>query len=435
VNTQLESLLDLVSPRVGIVRSLSLRVKSADEPELPFIYDAFLSHFDFRKGDKTGHGSCGKGLTEEDAMLGALGEAVERYCASHAAMKRTRRAAMQQLSGEAISPLDFVLYSDSQYARSDFPFRPWQPHDELLWAEMNELGSEARAWVPAAFVYLNSPSDQNQDFICTSNSSGFAAGPDLKLAIRSAALELLERDAFVITWLNSLAVPEIDFVHVEGIIGDIRSTYQREGAELRAFLLATDLPVAVVMALVVDWTGGGPAAMIGLGCEFDRRTALRKALFEVCQLHELLRRKHEEGAAKRLNSYADVATMEEHAAYFLRQDHLFEFDFLLHPGPKVGIDDQCSLPVATVDEDLKTLQSALAASGCRVFYRDLTTPDLEAYPVRVARVLITHLQPLHFGYGMQRLGGRRLYELPMKLGFRDTASSEATLNPCPHPLA
>lgn len=435
MTTQVQSLLDLVSSRVGIVRSLSLRVKSADEPALPFIYDAFLSHFDFRKGDKTERGSCGKGVSEEDAMLGALGEAVERYCASHAAMKRTRRAPMQQPGGEAISPLDFVLYSEAQYARSDFPFRPWQPDDNLLWAEMNELGSASGAWVPAAFVYLNSPSDQTQDFLCPMNSNGFAAGPDLTRALRSAALELLERDAFVVTWLNRLPVPEIDFAAVEGIIGDIRSAYERGGAEVRAFLLATDQPVSAVMALVVDRTGDGPAAMIGLGCEFDRRKALQKALFEVCQLHELLRRKHEEGAAKRLNSYADVTTMEEHAAYFFRQDHLFEFDFLLHHGRKVGIDGPSSLPPVTVDDDLKTLQTALAASGCRFLYRDLTTPDLEAYPIRVARVLITQLQPLHFGHGMQRLGGRRLYELPKKLGFGDTVFSEATLNPCPHPLA
>lgn len=229
---QLESLLDLVSPRVGILKSLNLRVKSADEPELPHIYDASLSHFDFRKGDKTERGSCGKGVTEEDAMLGALGEAVERYCASHPSMQGTRRAPLSHLTGEAIPPVDFVLYSETQYARRDFPYRPWQPQDELLWTQMKELGSNASPWVPSAFAYLNSPSDQPQDFLFPANSSGFAAGPDLNWAIRRAVLELLERDAFIVTWLNRLPVPEINFSGVGGIVGDIRSTYQRWGAEV-----------------------------------------------------------------------------------------------------------------------------------------------------------------------------------------------------------
>ena len=432
---QLDSLLDLVSPRVGILKSLNLRVKSADEPALPYIYDAWLSHFDFRKGDKTERGSCGKGVTEEDAMLGALGEAVERYCSSHPSMKGTCRAPLSQLTGEAIPPVDFVLYSVTQYARGDFPYRPWQPQDELLWTQLKELSTDASSWVPAAFVYLNPPSDQPQDFLFPPNSSGFAAGPDLDWAIRRAALELIERDAFIVSWLNRLPVPEIDFTGVGGIIGDIRSNYERWGSEVRAFLLATDMPVSAVMTVVVDRTGEGPAAMIGLGCEMNCQQALQKALFEICQLHELLRRKHEEGAANRLNAHADVRTMAEHAAYFFRRDHFHEFDFLLQHGRKVRIDDVSSPPPAAVEDDLKTLHAALAASGCRVFYRDLTTPDIDQYPIRVARVLITQLQPIHFGHGLERLGGRRLYELPKKLGFREVPSSEATLNPCPHPLA
>ncbi len=436
MSKQLESLLDLVSPRVGILRSLNLRTKSADEPELPYIYDALLSHYDFRKADRAERGACGKGATEEDAMLGALGEAVERYCASHPAMKGTRRAPIAQLSGEAIAPTDFVLYSQTQYARSDFSFRPWQPKDEILWTSMQELGSEDCAWVPTALVYLNAASDQPQDFLCATNSSGFAAGPDLNRALRSAILELLERDAFMMTWLNRLPVPEIDYAGLgDVIIGDIRSTYERWGSEVRAFLLATDMPARPVMALVVDRTGEGPAAMIGLGCELNCEQALRKALFEVCQLHELLRHRHREGAAARLNRYSDVRTLEEHAAYFFRKDHFHEFDFLLEHGLKTRIDVTPLPSPDTVEQELGSLRSALAAAGCRVFYRDLTTPDIVPYPLRVVRVLITQIQPIHFGNGLERLGGRRLYELPRKLGFQELPSSEAALNPCPHPLA
>jgi len=435
VTSQLDSLLDLVSPRVGILKSLNLRVKSADEPALPYIYDAMLSHFDFRKGDKSERGACGKGVTEEDAMLGALGEAAERYCASHPSMKGTRRATLAQLPGEAIPPGEFVLYSGAQYARRDFPYRAWQPQDELLWAPLKELGTDATPWVPASFAYLNPPSDQPQDFLFPANSSGFAAGPDLNWAIRRAILELLERDAFIITWLNRLPVPELDFADVGGITREIRSTYERWGAEVRAFRLASDLPVSVVMAVVMDRTGEGPAAMIGLGCEMDCPLALQKSLFEICQLHELLRRRHGEGAATRLNSYADVHTLDQHAAYFLRQDHLHEFDFLLQQGRTLRIDGRSPSSPSAVEDDLKTLQSALASNGYRVFYHDLTTPDLERYPIRVARALITQLQPIHFGHGLERLGGRRLYELPKKLGFREQPAAEANLNPCPHPLA
>jgi ribosomal protein S12 methylthiotransferase accessory factor len=59
--------------------------------------------------------------------------------------------------------------------------------------------------------------------------------------------------------------------------------------------------------------------------------------------------------------------------------------------------------------------------GCRTAYVDITAPELEDFPIRVARVLVTGLQPIHFGYGMERLGARR--------------APKENLNPAPHPLA
>jgi ribosomal protein S12 methylthiotransferase accessory factor len=431
---QLESLLDLVSDRTGIVKSLSLRVKSADEPTIPAIYDATLSNFDFRQGDRSERGACGKGITEDDAMLGAIGEAVERYCASHPARKDTCRSTFARLVGEAVCPTDFVLYSHDQYARKHFPYRAWRSEDELLWVQMNELGASGLSWAPAALVFLGAIGDDPQNWLCGTNSSGFAAGPDVDAALRSATLELLERDAFLVTWLNRLPVPEVDFSGMSGPVRAIRSTYQRWGTDIRAFLLATDLPIFAVMAVALDRTGSGPAAMIGLGCELDLPGALQRALFEVCQLHELLRRKHEAGAAEKVIAYQDVRRLDDHAAYFFHPDHLHEFDFVLGGHTKI-LADGIPRAATTAKEDLRFLEGALLSRGIRLLYRDLTTPDLEQYPIRVVRALATKLQPIHFGHGLERLGGLRLYKVPKSTGFTDLTSSERTLNPCPHPLA
>lgn len=52
----------------------------------------------------------------------------------------------------------------------------------------------------------------------------------------------------------------------------------------------------------------------------------------------------------------------------------------------------------------------------------------------MVRTLATGLQPIHFGYGEERLGGTRLYRLPRLLGYGTSDRNEASLNPCPHPL-
>src|SRR5262249_50013369 len=86
-------------------------------------------------------------------------------------------------------------------------------------------------------------------------------------------------------------------------------------------------------------------------------------------------------------------------------------------------------------ENLARCVATLVAAGCRVAYADLTTADLRGYPIRVARAVATGLQPIHFGYGEERLGGHRLFELPRKLGLAAHVLGESDLNPCPHPLA
>jgi ribosomal protein S12 methylthiotransferase accessory factor len=42
---------------------------------------------------------------------------------------------------------------------------------------------------------------------------------------------------------------------------------------------------------------------------------------------------------------------------------------------------------------------------------------------------------MHFGYGEERLGGKRLFEIAHILGHAAGTRGESELNPCPHPLA
>jgi ribosomal protein S12 methylthiotransferase accessory factor len=49
--------------------------------------------------------------------------------------------------------------------------------------------------------------------------------------------------------------------------------------------------------------------------------------------------------------------------------------------------------------------------------------------------MVTDMQPIHFGHQNVRLGGRRLFELPVSLGYAKEPLAEAALNACPHPLA
>ena len=276
----IEHLLTLVSPKVGVIRSLSRPSKGAEEPTPPIIYQATLAHFDFHRAELIYRLGAGKGETELEAIGGAIGEALERYCSSQFHPKAILKAPFTKLEPSAIHPADCVLYSESQYSRNEFLYSRFDENVDLAWVHACELPGEREVLVPASFIYLNYPHERPEEFLCMATSNGLAAGPDLNSAILSGLYELIERDGFMITWLNKLAAPRVDFSSLKGLPQHIYAHYHRFGIETYVFNVTTDIPVYVMMGIAVNWSRHGPAAVVGLGCSLDPRAALRKALLE-----------------------------------------------------------------------------------------------------------------------------------------------------------
>src|SRR5690242_14116154 len=122
---------DLVSDRVGIVRSLAVINRGVTEPAPPVFHQAVLAHFDFRKARIEERIGVGKGVTDDAARAGAIGEALERYCAAQPIWAAIRRFAWTDRPGDAVPADACVLYSDRQYRQANFPYRRWR-NDQVV---------------------------------------------------------------------------------------------------------------------------------------------------------------------------------------------------------------------------------------------------------------------------------------------------------------
>jgi len=430
------ALRDLVSARVGIVRSVGAVPRGADEPVPPVIHRAILSHFDFRSAPPSERATAGKGLTDAEAERSAIAEAVERYCAVQVDPSMMRRATWRDVAPNAIAPGDCVLYSARQYEQGTAPAVRWNENDEITWARGRELPEDRDVWLPASLVYLALPPDPRERF-CEPTSSGLAAGASVAMAVLHALYELVERDAFLLTWMNKLPAPEIDLTGIQGPVARIAVHFARLGRTLRVFDVAVDIAIPVMMAVVVDTRGAGPAVIVGLGCNLDPNVALMSAVLEVCQTNwaEGLRRRSRLPGAVDPVRYRDVRTLEDHAAFASGIGHLQEFAFLFDRTERRAIGAVPNTASGSVERDLTRCIELLTAARSRVAYADLTTPDVRPYGIHVVRAIATGLQPIHFGFGHERLGGRRLFEVARRMGHASTDRTEADLNPCPHPLA
>jgi len=427
---------ELISRKVGLIRSISPQVRAPNEPQPPYLSTATVSNFDFRNVAKQDRLAAGKGRTEAESQAAAVGEAVERYCAAHWDTHRTVVAKWEEVRKSAIAPSEFVLYSERQYAMPGWPHPRWTPEMEVTWVPGVELPQEREVALPASLIYLISPPPRVEEMFVPATSNGLAAGPDLPSAVYSGLCELMERDALLIAWMNRLPAIEIEVDHSGVYTPAIVRHYRKFGVELRAFRMPYDLPVSVVMAIGFDSHPEKPAAVVGMGCHSDPSVALDKAVFEMCQGRPSESRLFiDRPPAERLRKYDDVKELEDHAAYLTIRENLHEFEFLWSTGKKARTRDLPNPSADTAERNLAICVAALAERGHRFAYIDLTTSDLQAYPYRVVRTVATGLQPIHFGWGEERLGGDRLFDLPHELGFAAARRTEADLNPCPHPLA
>src|SRR5439155_6596533 len=112
-------------------------------------------------------------------------------------------------------------------------------------------------------------------------------------AILSAALEVIERDAFLLTWYNQLACQRIDpLTHPDKEIVAYCQSYQRRGVEMHLYRLPTDFPVHVFMGVGYHPSEkDGPSIVVGLGADFDPSKAAKGALLEIGQVRPALKQR------------------------------------------------------------------------------------------------------------------------------------------------
>jgi len=196
-------------------------------------------------------GVGGAGFTLAEARAAAVGEAAERYSASHLPRERFVEASADELGAGAVDPERFALFARDQYETDGFPFVPFHRGTRVQWVEGIALPGREPAWIPVELVYLADAIEPGRPRIGYATSSGMAcAGSEIE-AVERGLLELLERDAFMLAWSNRLSLPRVDCRdHAEAAALERRhfapSGLAHEVVDLSAF---HDLPTMLAVAV------------------------------------------------------------------------------------------------------------------------------------------------------------------------------------------
>lgn len=410
-----------VDNRTGVVRNLVLNDSAPDQPQTVRTATAIIAAHAI-----PGHRASdpligsGKSTTKVGAMIGAVGEAIERYSASIYRESDLLRASADKIGRDGFDPAALTLYLPKQYEIPGFPYDRFDSAKEISWTEGVWLDSGKRVFVPALPTYFNYHAPRTEQF-CQVTSNGLAAGPSFEDAALRATLELIERDAFMMTWLQRRPPQRLDVgMELGADVHDVLSEFSELGMDAELYLMKSDVRLSSVMCLA--WGDGKtrPAATVALAAHFDPVEAVRKAILEQAHVGPYIARLMSDESQRIPRRALDVRTLNDHALFYVPRTRLAAFDFIRAQRGK-------PLPLSKIKRPtlsgMDACTAALVDGGFRVAVVDVTAPDVGLGPFRVARALGTYLQPIDFGHQQRRLANPRLW------------SNGHEITRHPHPLA
>ena len=395
----LEALAGWVDMRTGVISDLFIEPPDDPRVSLPFIATAAPPYVMEKDGSL--HrlpAGWGKGLTISGAVLSAVGEAIERYSASIVDPEKIVWKRPDELEGDVLHPRDLSLYSDEQYNRDDFPFVRFDSSIPHPWVLGSWLNNAKPVWLPALFVFLFIEIHREQ-LIAQGTSNGLAASSSKDDAALRAILELVERDAFMSTWLTASQTQRLQLDDtLDPLLRTVLEGIEVLGATVEVYRLPGSVIGTTVLCLALGDGDQYPGVTFGLGCDLDPRVALRQAVLELGQTGPYLRRMMRSGVLKPAEDPTGVREMLDHAAYYFPKERASAFDYL-RSQEIISLREFNSVPKRSLED----CAAALDEAGVRVVLVDVTSADVATGPFSVMRAVSPDLQPIWYGYGLDRL--------------------------------
>jgi len=362
----------------------------------------------------------GKGWSDALARASLLGELAERTSAVHRGDEARIVATFAELGGEAVHPNACMLFSDAQLARPDDPLRP---HDRIPrrlpdvapigWTPLWSMTRGATRYLPTGYLYFDYAHRQAEPY-CFTDSNGNAAGATREQAILQGMLEVVERDSAGIWWYNRGSAPGVTLASLEderseALVAQLLSM----GRVPWVLDITTDLGIPTCVAVSRSRHASGERPLLGFGAHLTRRDAAVRALSELGQMTAAFGQLGVDASAyaQPLRDWMERATTATRP-------------YLLAAGETSAPPGESTPP--TVAAAIDWCRQRLEAHQLECLVLDQTRDDIG---VPAVKVVVPGLRHFH-----RRLGAGRLYDVPVRAGWRAEPTTEGGMNPTDFPF-
>jgi ribosomal protein S12 methylthiotransferase accessory factor len=394
-----------------------------------------------------GEAGFGRGRDFLSCRTTAVAEAMERLGGQWPWSKRTTiRGSYAQLADDALDPRLLGLFPPERY-QDDEQYQPFTEDAVVNWVWAYSFREARPVLVPETYAYYrtNWQPDASPDKPFTFEiSNGCALGGCLEEAILHGILEIVERDAFLMTWYAKLPLPEVDLATApDPRIRLVVERIQRTGYRLRVFDMTLAEAMPAFWVLAQDTTPGDdrPRVICTSGSALDPVAAVLTALGELAPIieQEVHRFPAEAQRARQLTADPSlVRIMTDHSIANATAEAFDRFSFLLDGDRTIGWDQlgRGRWPWhADLTDDLIEAIDRMLAGGMDVVVVNQTSTLHEAAGLHCVKVIAPGALSMTFGHRNRRTTNiPRLLQVPHQLGYAPRPLTEADLNPHPHPF-
>lgn len=427
---------DLVDDQVGVVRCVQEVRREPGAPEF-FHYSAVAANTAAFTAQENFRNTGGASTRRDIAIAKAVGEAVERYSSAIFEVEEFPLHAAEDAPFKCVDPASFALYSDAQY---DTPGFPWVRFDEtttVRWVGGVNPHTGEVVYVPAAFVWMpyHYYRGSGDTPIVQPISTGMACHCSPAEAACSGLGEVVERDAVMIFWQGKLSCPQVRVETLSDANYDLVHRFEATGDSVVLLNITTDLGIPCVLSVLRSRSPERAAFVFAASSDLDPEIATRKALEELAHTRrysQQIQTHMARMAPDPTGRYEAVEKQLEHLNFYCGQENAHLAEFALASKERLEFDEIPSLSTGTPEGDLRVFGERLAAAGHTPVIVPLTSPDIAELGLHVVRAVVPGLHPLFMGHKLRALGGRRLWEVPGRMGHPQI-TRESGDNPAPHP--
>jgi ribosomal protein S12 methylthiotransferase accessory factor len=368
----------------------------------------------------------GAGLSHEAARNAAVGESVERYAAAVPMTSEVVLATSRELTERGMRhtrPSEWTLMDQAEI-RTRTALDPFDEDAPVAWVQGDNLVRRESEWVPACVVNMPytrvSDQERPESVVDSATSTGLACAQTRRKAMVAALCEIIERDAFVITWRDRLPAPRLLLDPQSPAGRTFTRHFDRPGLDYHLFCTTLDLLVPSFFGYVVDRRCDPPAVVAGGAAHPDPDVAVVKTLTELAQALAWV---HNPGRSRlpTVDDFDSITTFDDHMRLYADNAPLDAFDFLAQ---SATIDEAEVRGRFGTDEDLQTLVERFADRQIDLVAVDLTSCDVAECGLAVVKVVAPQCEVLDAVHRLPHITGRR---------WRRYLEEGQAVNPYPHP--